>query len=170
MFTYTDSKTTTQNAPNDNVFVNEEPSHRIQVLREIARRHEVCYEVSPQWSIFDGRRVQTGFHLELCGMNQHGIEGGIGHSVPGCSSCVGTYEQMRQIAKWILPRVDKRLGYEIQAFDRALHIAPPKRNHRCEVLVNILITHPSDFADCENRCLAEMRQRLSQLGIHERPF
>jgi hypothetical protein len=139
-------------------------------LREIARDHEVCYEVFPEWSIAEGRKLKIGFELELCGVNRHALDHEC-HPVPGCAYCSKTYDEMQNIAAWILPKEERPSRYEIEPFDRALHIAPAKRSRRSEVVLRIVIMHRRDFNrpvdDCEDRCLTEMRQRLSALGIRQ---
>ena len=142
----------------------------IDHLRQIAERHQVCYEVFPEWSMSEGQKISIGFELDLCGINDHFTNKGI-HPVPGCPHCARTYEDLREIAEWILPQEERPSRYEIQPFDRAFHIAPAKRFRRNEVVVTIVIMHRSDFNrpvdECEDRCLKEMRQKLSQLGIRE---
>lgn len=139
-------------------------------FREIVRSHQVCYEVWPEWSTKDGRKIQIGFELQVCGVNEHAGQTG-NHPVPGCPHCFHTYGELRQIAEWVLPVEERPSRYEIHGFDRALHQAPSKRQRRSEVVVTIVIMHRSDFNrpvdDCESLCLKEMRQRLSQLGIRE---
>lgn len=141
-------------------------------LREIVQQHQVCYEVWPEWYMKDGRRLQIGFELELCGVNSQAVSSGdTRHPVPGCPICLHTYKDLREIAEWVLPVDERPSRYEIQAFDHAWHVAPPKRFKRNEVVVTIVIMHRNDFNrpvdDCESRCLKEMRQRLAQLGICE---
>jgi hypothetical protein len=164
------SKTPTQSLPIPLALVNQPPRWRIEQLQKIAQRHEICYELSPEWSISEGRRVRVGFQLELCGADNHAIEDGIRHAVPGCSYCLQTYEDMRQVAEWILPRDERLSHHEIQAFDRALHIAPPRRKHRSEVVLNVFIVDPSEINgpadDSDDHRLTEI-ERLSELGIHE---
>lgn len=171
MFAYNHSTVTAESYVAADALVNQQPPTLMERLREIARRHEVCYEVCPEWSISEGRKIQIGFELELCGVNSHAVEDGSRHPVPGCSYCFRTYHEMREVAEWILPREERPSRYEIQAFDRALHIAPARRQRRSEVVVTIVIMHRRDFNrpvdECESRCLQEMRERLSQLGIHE---
>lgn len=140
-------------------------------LREIARSHQVCYEVWPERSVSEGRAIRIGFELQLCGANTHSRAGGPNHPVPGCEHCVRTYGELRQIAEWILPTEERPSRYEIGAFDHSLHIAPKKRKSRSEVVLTIHIMHRHDFNrpvdDCEDRCLKEMQQRLRELGIVE---
>ena len=141
-------------------------------LREIVQQHQVCYEVWPEWYMKDGRKMQIGFELQLCGIsNPAGTETDSYHPLPGCPHCSRTYRELRQIAEWVLPIEERPSRYEIQAFDHALHTASAKRFKRKEVVVTIVIMHRSDFNrpvdDCESRCLKEMRQRLAGLGIRE---
>ena len=144
---------------------------RMEQLRAIAGRHQVCYEVWPERSVAEGRKVLIGFELQLCGTNSHIAAKGAHQPVPGCEYCQSTYEDLRQIAEWILPREERPSRYEIGAFDRALHVASRSRHSRSEVVVPIHIMHRSDFNrevdECENRCLQEMKGRLKQLGIYE---
>ncbi len=139
-------------------------------LREIVEKHQICYEVWPAWSVDHGRKIQIGFELQLCGTNNHVAAKGE-QPVPGCEFCHSTYEDLRGIAEWVLPREERPSRYEIGGFDRALHVAPGSRHSRSEVVVPIYIMHRADFNrevdDCESRCLKEMKDRFKQLGIHE---
>ena len=159
---------TTQSVAFANPLAIQPPAELVDRLREISRTHKVCYEVCPEWSIKDGQRIQIGFELELCGISSNDK---CPHPVPGCPFCWRAYDEVREIAEWILPREERPSRYEIQAFDRALHVAPTKRQRRNEIIVRIVIMHRSDFNravdDCESRCLREMRDRLSELGIDE---
>ena len=157
----------TQVAETVNSVTNDAP---MEQLRAIARKHQVCYEVWPERSVAEGRKIQIGFELQLCGTNSHVAAKGE-QPVPGCEYCHSTYEDLREIAEWILPREERPSRYEIGGFDRSLHVAPHSRHSRSEVVVRIHILHRSDFNrevdECENRCLKEMRGRLNQLGIAE---
>ncbi len=163
------SMTTTDTGGAGSTEVNEESL--VKHLLEIARRHQVCYEVWPEWSVAEGRRIRIGFELQLCGANSHVSEEPDNHSVPGCAHCVSTYNELRQIAEWILPREYRPTRYEISGFNRALHVAPKKRKSRNEVVLTIHIMHRHNFNrevdDCEDLCLSEMRGKLIQLSVHE---
>ena len=147
------------------------PASTHERLREIAAKHQVCYQVWPERSVAQGRKILIGFELQLCGTNSHVAAKGEHQSVPGCEYCQSTYEDLRQIAEGILPRDERPSRYEIGAFDRSLHVAPHSRHSRSEVVLTIHIMHRADFNrevdDCENRCLTEMKGSLQQLGIHE---
>ena len=163
------SITTTQSGEAASTQVNEESL--VKHLLEIARRHQVCYEVWPERSVSEGRAIRIGFELQLCGANCQMSDESGAHDVPGCEHCVSTYDELHQIAEWILPREYRPTRYEISGFDRSLHVAPKKRKSRSEVVLTIHILHRHNFNrevdDCEDLCLREMRGKLGQLGIRE---
>lgn len=144
----------------------------LEHLRLIAREHQVCYEIWPLWSIGDGIRTQKGFELLLCGVNGHVFQqGGRLHAVPCCEHCAHTYSELREVAEWVLHMKKPPAGYEIYSFDCALHLAPPHRQHRSEIVITTAIFHRAEHKpgnyDCKSECLKEVRARLSKLGIRE---
>ena len=144
----------------------------LEHLRLIARQHQVCYEIWPLWSTSKGERTQRGFDLLLCGVNGHlSQERGVLHAVPCCDHCAHTYSELREIAEWVLHMKRPPDGYEIYEFDCALHLAPPHRNNRSEIVITTTIFHGSDHKhddqNRENECLKEVRERLTKLGIRE---
>lgn len=140
-------------------------------LKDLVQRHAVSYEVWPEWSLDRGKRVKVGFELQLCGANSRCAAHETVHHVPGCHSCRRTYEDLKEVAEWMLPKERRASRYEIQTFDRALHIAPKGRGTRSEVVLSVKILHrhgindPVD--DCEELCLSEMRGKLAELGMAE---
>lgn len=138
----------------------------IKQLKELVLEHQVCYEVWPEYLMVQGKRVQIGFNLELCGT--HGHESS--HPLPGCPQCQEVFEDLRKMAEWIQPREKRASQYEIQSFDRALHKAP-KREFRPEVALTLKILHRQGFDQpvdaCEELCLKEMRTKLAALGVSE---
>jgi hypothetical protein len=144
----------------------------LEHLRLIARQHQVCYEIWPVWSTREGVRRQKGFELLLCGVNGHVIRqrGGL-HSVPCCQYCAHTYSELHELAEWVLDLEKTPARHRIHSFDCALHMAPPHRNHRSEIVTTASIFHPhghniEDYPS-ESECLKEVRKRLSTLGINE---
>ena len=144
----------------------------LEHLRLIARQHQVCYEIWPLWSASHGVRTEKGFELLLCGVNGHVFrEGAMLHAVPCCEHCAHTYCELREIAEWVLDMKRPPAAYEIYSFDHALHLAPPHRKHRSEIVMTTAIFHRSDnkpgISHRESECLKEVRARLSKLGIRE---
>lgn len=134
-------------------------------LRELAHRHSVRFEVLPESQVYEHRIVRVGFDLQLYGLHVH--PDGV---MPGCSECVDVYSALQQIAEWILPTEERASGYEIEGFDRALHMAPDVKD-RDEVRLEVKIVHRHDFFapidDCEKQCLSEMKEKLRRLGVRE---
>ncbi|HWW75548.1 MAG TPA: hypothetical protein VNZ44_09130 [Pyrinomonadaceae bacterium] len=144
----------------------------LESLREIVRRHEVCYEVSPEWASLWGAKTQIGYRLELCGINEHDEASGDEHPTPGCPRCRRTYGDLRKVAEWVMPKEEERASrYEVEPFDRAWHVAPTHRRSRNEIVLAVKVLHrrgvnePAD--ECERRCLKEMRAGLEELGAGE---
>ena len=135
-------------------------------LRALVGRHRVCYETWPESLMVNGQHVKVGFLLELNGI--HGHDGD--HIRPGCEHCQRTYEDLRQIAEWIMPKEERASYYDVEPFDRALR-QTPKRKFRQEVVLGMRILHRHGFDqpidECEKRCLKEMQQKLAELGVHE---
>ena len=134
-------------------------------LRQLAARHGARFEVLPEMQVVNHGVIKVGFELQLWGLHEHpkGV-------MPGCQECVKTYAALKEIAAWILPKEERPSWYEIQGFDRALHMDPDVKD-RDEVLLEVKILHRHDFFApidaCEERCLREMRQRLGRLGMRE---
>ncbi len=147
-------------------------SELIKHLGLIARQHKVCYEVWPLWSSSEGVRAQIGFEVVLCGVNGHvRREGGVLHPVTSCQHCALSHAALREIAEWIVPLKKPPLSYKIYSFDHTLHLGPPNRQYRSEIISTTAILDPAyrNQRDCqsESECLKELRERLFALGIRE---
>ena len=142
-----------------------------ELLRELVARCRVCYEVWPEWATVWGARTQIGYRLELCGAGEHGEAQGDDRPVPGCWRCRRTYDDLRKIAEWVMPREERPSRYEVEGFDRSWHVAPKQRRSRSEIVLAVKILHRSDVNRpldvCEQRCLGEMRAKLAELGVAE---
>lgn len=150
----------------------ETPPPSEELVREAIEKHRVCYERWNEFEMVNGVRTHTGYCLRLCGVNRHEDGGSSGgHPVPGCAICRDTYDELRRIAKWILPKDVRKSRYKIEPFDYAFHIAPKARGCREEIVVTIQILHrfnpnlPAD--ECESLCLKEMCGKLKEFGILE---
>ena len=150
----------------------ETPPDSEGLVREAIEKHRVCYERWNEFEMVNGVRTHTGYCLRLCGINRHedGSSGG-GHPVPGCVICRDTYDDLRRVAEWILPKDVRKSRYKIEPFDYAFHIAPKARGYREEIVVTIQILHrfnpnlPAD--ECEILCLKEMCGKLKEFGVLE---
>jgi hypothetical protein len=147
-------------------------SELIRHLGLIARQHKVCYEIWPVWSSSEGVRAQIGFEVVLCGVNGHvRREGGVLHPVAICQHCALSYAALREIAEWIVPLKKPPLSYKIHSFDHTLHLGPPNRQYRSEIISSTAILDQAyrNQQDCqsESECLKEVRERLFALGIRE---
>ena len=136
----------------------------IERLQELIERHQVCYEVWPEYLMVKGQKVKVGFALELYGTHEHGES----RMLPGCERCIGTFKDLRQIADYIMPKEERASRYEIEPYDGALREAAT-RKFRAEVELRMNILHRHGFDqpvdDCEERCLKEMREKLAGLGV-----
>ncbi|MHB8420450.1 MAG: hypothetical protein ACYDCL_20445 [Myxococcales bacterium] len=134
-------------------------------LRTLARRHAVRYEVLRELQPIGGALTPVGFDLRLWGLHEH-PQG----TMPGCPECVKVYAALKEIATWTLPEERRPSWYQIQPFDATLRVSPENRQ-RDEVLLEVQILHRHEFLSpidsCEERCLAEMREKLAELGVPE---
>ena len=141
-----------------------------EALRNVVVRHQVCYEVWPEWSGCGGRVRRIGYCVTICGVND-GIDCVVGHHVPGCPHCGLTYDELHKIAEWIALTERQDCRFEIGPFDRAWHIAPRQRWSRNEITVNVKIMHRHNvdgpLDDSQERCLKELRANLAKLGVRE---
>ena len=139
-------------------------------LQEVVLRHQVSYEVWPEWSACGGRAKRIGYCVSICGVNDRG-DCVRGHHVPGCPHCGLTYDEIRKIAEWITLKEQPDCRFQIEPFDRAWHIAPRQRSSRNEIVVNIKILHSHNVDgpgnESQERCLKELRVELKKLGVHE---
>jgi hypothetical protein len=149
----------------------ETPPDSEEFVRNAIEIHRVCYERWNEFEMVNGVRTHTGYSLRLCGINRHDGDGSGGHPVPGCPICRDTYDDLRRVAGWILPKDVRKSRYKIEPFDYALHIAPKARGYREEIVVTIQILHrfnpyfPAD--ECESLCLKEMCGKLKEFGVLE---
>ncbi len=135
-------------------------------LRNVVDRHSVRYEVWPAEELVNGKVVKVGFELQLYGTHEHGET----RLTPGCERCVQTFQDLREIADWIMPKEERASRYEVEPYHSALSLSPT-RGLRAEVVLTVKIVHRHGFFqpidDCEQRCLAEMRTKLVELGVRQ---
>ncbi|MEZ5398798.1 MAG: hypothetical protein R2729_03960 [Bryobacteraceae bacterium] len=136
----------------------------VPALRELAELHTIRYEAWPEYQFAEGKKTAIGFSLELYGTHDHGSSS----LAPGCPKCVRTFEDMRRIAEWILPKEERASQYDILPFDHSMTL-DPRRGSRAEVALKIKILHRQHYFapvdECEEKCLTEMKQKLEELGV-----
>lgn len=136
-------------------------------LRELVIQHKVCWEVWPEYHInLEGEKVQIGFELDLVGTHYHPER----PPLPGCAECMKVYEDLEQIAQWIMPKEERDSRYKIGIFDSTIQYAP-KRKLRKDITLTIKILHREGFDQpvdgCEVECLKEMESKLKDLGAQK---
>jgi len=139
----------------------------VEELPELVQEHRVCWEVLPsQIPVKGDAPLKIGFNLMLYGTHAQGE-----HPIPGCEKCRMIYRDLRKIARWITPKVERKSRYEISPYDSAIGYSP-ERGNRPDVRLTIEILHRSEFDrpidECEVLCLNEMKDKLSELGAQER--
>ena len=132
----------------------------LERLKALVREHRVCWEVWPeQLPVRDRGPLQVGFDLVLNGAHAHNDD----RPSPGCEKCKSIFEHLREIAEWIVPKVQRPTRYDVQIFDHAVHYAS-ERSNRPDVALTIKILHRSEIDrpvdECEVMCLNEMKAKL----------
>ena len=140
------------------------------VLQDVVLRHQVSYEVWPEWSGCGGRARRIGYCVSICGVNDQ-VDCVRGHHVPSCLHCGFTYDEIRKIAERLTLKEQPDCRFHIAPFDRAFHIAPRQRWSRNEIIVTVKILHSHNVDllvnESQERCLNELRIALKKLGVRE---
>ena len=140
---------------------------RVQALQAIVEQRRICYDVFRERVGFEDAASRTvGYELVLSGIHSPGSH----PPQPGCDLCRDVYEDLKEIAQWILPKEHRPSFYEIEPY-RPIIRATRKRKLREEVTLSIRILHRDHYQDpvddCETRCLVEMEGRLKQIRVCE---
>jgi hypothetical protein len=137
------------------------------VLQELVERYQVCWDVYPHEEIWNGRRIQTGFDVELYGTHRRDIE----DASPGCHHCLEVYDALQAIALSIVPEEHRPSQYELSSFDQSIRYSH-LRHDRPDVLLTITIAHRNNpmasIDDCEVKCLDEIKSKLLDIGADHR--
>src|SRR5512138_2881909 len=89
----------------------------LDALKAIVLRHQVCYEVWPEWSGRGERAKRIGYCVSICGVNDQ-VDFVRGHHVPSCPHCGLTYAEICRIAEWITLKDQPDCRFEIEPFAR----------------------------------------------------
>ena len=138
--------------------------NEIDFLKELVTKHKVCWDLWPEYYMdAKGQKIQVGFELDIVGTHYQPFH----LPSPGCDECEKVYEDLRQIALWIMPHEKRPSRYDIQIFDDALRYSKI-RDFRPDVTLAVKIVHRDGFVQpvdaCEVKCLNEMEEKLRILG------
>jgi len=136
------------------------------VLADLVRQFQVCWEVSPVYAYVKQERREVGFVLEFYGTHEPWVE----HPEAGCDHCLRVFTALQTIAEGVLPQEYRPSRSDLGIYDQAIHYAR-NRAGRPDVVLPIKITHREGYErpvdECENRCLTEMKQQLREIGAYE---
>jgi hypothetical protein len=134
--------------------------------RLIVARHHVHFDVAPEVTFVGDVPRKVGFQLRLWGAHQKGAR-----ALPGCPKCLPIVEDLRRLARGVLPPDDRPTRAILEPFEPALydsHVVPGAD----EVALSIRLVHREGYQEaidpCEERCLKEIRERMRELKIPER--
>lgn len=144
-----------------------EMKRELSYLRNLVRRHRVCWEVWPLFYLGDtGNKVQIGFDVEIFGTHaneQQTLE-------PGTQESTEILQDLKKVAESIIPQDQQFCRSEVQVFDNLIQFSP-LRKFRDDYTVGIKITHRSGYDRpvdaCEIECLKEIQQNLDKLGAQK---
>lgn len=92
-------------------------------LKNLVEKHSVYCEARPEEQLVNGKIVKVGFELQLCGTHEHNET----RLTPGCERCIQTFQDLREIAEWVMPREERPSRSEIEPYHSALSLSPTRR-------------------------------------------
>jgi hypothetical protein len=135
-------------------------------FRTLARKHHIHYDIEPEIVLQGTERVKVGFAVRLWAVHPKGAK-----ALPGCPQCAILVEDLRGLARWLVPAEERPTRADLEPFRPALYDSREIPGAD-EVMVAIRLVHREGYERpvdaCEERCLKEIRERLRELGIPER--
>jgi hypothetical protein len=112
--------------------------------------------------VWDGELAPIGFTVELSAVHDHPAH----PPSPSCSECAPVRAALHRICLAVLPRGERASWFDVHV-GSALESDPrhggwPELTATIEILHRGSVNRPPD--ECERACLAEIRNRLDQLG------
>lgn len=135
-------------------------------LREMVRRHQVCWDSRPERAVVGETLLPVGFIVEITATHDHPAR----QPLSGCPACAAPLRALEAIVAFVLPQGRRDSVYDVQVRWGSLQYAH-RRGNRPEVTAMIHVLHaeganrPVD--PCEERCLHEITDRLKELGAAE---
>lgn len=135
-------------------------SRKEEELRDRVRRHKIHWQAWPEYHVDGSERRQVGFRLGLLGTQDRPST----RPVAVCPESWKVYTSLRELARWVLPEEEGESDLLVSVDDASL----VSEGDRRDIMVTIKIAHrrgvdrPVDAR--EMRCLADIEERLLQLG------
>ena len=130
-------------------------------LRDWINEHSVCWDSSPMVEMYEGKRAQVGFELNLFGRIS---------ASEGFSEGRALYRKLREIALFALPNEVRPSRYEVDPYHAALYFRP-ENGLTPEIQLTIRVLHRERYFDpidaCETKCANEITARLCTLGAQK---
>jgi hypothetical protein len=129
-----------------------------QELRDRVRRHQIHWQAWPEFHVCGTERRQVGFRLGLLGTHDRPTT----RPISGSREFWKVYTSLHDLARWVVPKQEGEADFQVSVFDAIL----TSRGDRQDVMVTIKIIHQHDqpVDDLEMQCLADMEDRLLELG------
>ena len=108
------------------------------VLADLVRRYQVCWEVWPEYAQIGQNRRQVGFEVELLGSDRD-----LGEFDPGSAKSLAIHAALEAIAEWAFHK-EEGVTVEIGQSDQSL-CCSPTRGNRPDVSLSVKILHGADF-------------------------
>ena len=132
-------------------------------IKALVQRFRVCWEVYPLQILATEGIRKIGFDLQLFGTPECGTE----HISPGCQHCQRVETALQEIADWIMQRESPSCTHIVSPDGASLSYAPVRAN-RPDVVVRVFMAHRHEWDnpidECEERCLKDIEQALTELG------
>lgn len=136
----------------------------LERVRALATRHEVVFHVYPVRHAASGGVEVVGFEIELLGVHRepkHVPE-------PGCDECAIVYQDLREIARHVLPPSEPETEVELHALEPR-HVYDRRHHGEPAVALTLQVLHRRDYGSpvdrCEERCKDRIVAALRRLGI-----
>jgi hypothetical protein len=133
-------------------------------LERFAREHHVHYEVEPEVVVEGERREVVGVQLRL-----FATHGESKLEAPACPRCVDLLRDLRSFADRIVRWGDEADRIEIAPASPALYASTEVPGaDEVALAVRVRCDTPEQRRASDDRCVAELRERLREVGVPQR--
>jgi hypothetical protein len=123
----------------------------------------MTWESRPELAASGDTVAPIGFRVEVTAVHEHPAH----PPSPGCPECIPVTEALKRVCFAVLPRGEHASWYDVHV-SAGLDMDPrrrgaPELTASVEILHRGEVNRPPD--ECERACLAEIRARLTALGV-----